>query len=76
MREEIQREYRHAKTVSQFGCTCLYLMAALLGALAALTAGMTTFMVPEWATPTPELTDRCAGMLGSLSELPARVLGR
>ena len=55
---------------------CVAVEDSVNGALAALAAGMTTFMVPEWATPTPELTERCAGMLGSLSELPDLVLGR
>ena len=55
---------------------CVAVEDSINGALAALAAGMTTFMVPEWATPTPELTERCAGMLGSLSELPSLVLGR
>lgn len=56
--------------------TCVAVEDSVNGALAALSAGMTTFMVPEWATPTPELTKRCAGMLESLNELPALVLGR
>ena len=56
--------------------TCVAVEDSVNGALAALSAGMTTFMVPEWATPTPELTKRCAGMLKSLNELPALVLGR
>lgn len=55
---------------------CVAVEDSVNGALAALAAGMTTFIVPEWATPTPELTERCAGMLGSLSELPDLVLGR
>ena len=52
------------------------IVAALALALAACAAGMATYLVPEWATPTPEVVERCAAVLGSLRELPAAVLGR
>lgn len=55
--------------------TCAAVEDSINGALAACTAGMATYLVPEWATPTPELVDRCAGVLGSLRELPAAILG-
>ena len=55
--------------------TCAAVEDSVNGTLAALAAGMTTYMVPEWATPTTELTERCAGMLKSLRDLPAAILG-
>lgn len=54
---------------------CTAVEDSVNGGLAALAAGMTTYMVPEWATPTAELAERCAGMLKSLRDLPAAVLG-
>ena len=54
---------------------CAAVEDSINGALAACTAGMATYLVPEWATPTPELTERCAAVLGSLRELPAQILG-
>lgn len=67
MREEIQREYRHAKTVSQFGCTCLYLMAALLGALAALTC----LALPQ--TPDPPGAHLGVGVIKQVTSLVATI---
>ena len=55
--------------------TCAAVEDSVNGALAACSAGMTTYLVPEWATPTPELAERCAAVLGSLRELPAQILG-
>ena len=56
--------------------SCVAVEDSVNGALAACAAGMTTYLVPEWATPTPEVIERCAAVLGSLHELPAAVLGR
>lgn len=56
--------------------SCAAVEDSVNGALAACAAGMTTYLVPEWATPTPEVIERCAAVLGSLRELPAAVLGR
>ena len=44
------------------------------GARAAEAAGLRTYLVPEWAAPTPDLTAQCAAVLDSLRELPALVL--
>lgn len=54
---------------------CAAVEDSVNGVRAALAAGMTTYMVPEWAQPTPDLAAECAGVLGSLRELPAAVLG-
>ena len=45
------------------------------GALASLAAGMATYLVPEWAEPAPEVSERCAAVLGGLAEVPAAILG-
>ena len=37
--------------------------------------GMVTFMVPEWAEPTPDVRSACTGILQSLHELPALLIG-
>ncbi len=55
--------------------TCAAVEDSVNGALAACAAGMATYLVPEWATPTPELASRCAAVLDSLRELPAQILG-
>lgn len=55
--------------------TCAAVEDSVNGALAACAAGMATYLVPEWATPTPEVLDRCVAVLGSLRELPATLLG-
>lgn len=54
---------------------CAAVEDSVNGVRAALAAGMETYMVPEWARPTPELAAECAGVLGSLRELPAAILG-
>ena len=54
--------------------TCAAVEDSVNGALAACAAGMATYLVPEWATPTPELVERCVAVLGSLRELPAVML--
>ena len=55
--------------------TCAAVEDSVNGALAACAAGMATYLVPEWATPTPEVLERCEAVLGSLLELPAAILG-
>lgn len=54
---------------------CAAVEDSVNGVRSALAAGMRTYMVPEWAQPTPDLEAECAGILGSLRELPAAVLG-
>lgn len=54
--------------------TCAAVEDSMNGALAACAAGMATYLVPEWATPTPEVVDQCAAVLSSLTELPAAIL--
>ena len=53
---------------------CAAVEDSVNGARAAVAAGMRTYLVPEWAAPTPELTAQCAAVLDSLHELPALVL--
>ena len=55
--------------------TCAAVEDSVNGARAAVAAGMRTYLVPEWATPTPDLMERCAAVLDSLHELPAHILG-
>ena len=55
--------------------SCAAVEDSVNGALAACAAGMATYLIPEWATPTSDLTERCAAVLGSLRELPAAILG-
>lgn len=54
---------------------CAAVEDSVNGARAALAAGMVTFMVPEWAEPTPDVRSACAGILQSLHELPALLIG-
>ncbi|MBM6775653.1 HAD family phosphatase [Olsenella profusa] len=54
---------------------CAAVEDSVNGARAALAAGMATYLVPEWATPTDDLRAGCAAILDSLLELPAVILG-
>ena len=64
-----------ARRLSLEPSACAAVEDSVNGALAACAAGMATYLVPEWAAPTPEVVERCAAVLGSLRELPAAVLG-
>lgn len=54
---------------------CAAVEDSVNGVRAALAADMQTYMVPDCAVPTPDLAQACAGILGSLRELPAALLG-
>ena len=55
--------------------SCVAVEDSVNGVRAAHAAGMRTYMVPEWAEATPEVTALCEGVLGSLHELAGAVLG-
>lgn len=63
-----------ASRLSLDPAACAAVEDSVNGARAAVAAGMRTYLVPEWAAPTPELTAQCAAVLDSLHELPALVL--
>lgn len=67
---------RAAERLTLEPAVCAAVEDSVNGARAAVAAGMRTYLVPEWATPTPDLTARCAAVLDSLHELPALILPR
>lgn len=67
---------RAAERLGAEPSSCAAVEDSVNGVRAAASAGLATYMVPEWVTPTPEVEALCAGVLGSLFELPAAVLGR
>lgn len=54
---------------------CAAVEDSVNGVRAALAADMQTYMVPDYAVPTLDLAQECAGVLDSLLELPAALLG-
>lgn len=53
---------------------CVAVEDSVNGVLAAVAAGMQTYMVPEWVEATPQIAAVCAGVLPGLEDVPAAIL--